>query len=60
MLLYIYIQPPIEEGHESEQDSDNDEQPSSLNHLSLRQLATAAEVHVHTGTQNNVDFFAGP
>ncbi len=53
----ICIQPPTEEGHESEQDSDNDDQPSSLNHLSSRQLAADTEVHVHIRTQNNQDFW---
>lgn len=44
----IYIQPPVDNGVESEQDSDNEDQPRSLDHLSARQLAAGAELRVRT------------
>ena len=52
----IFIRPPTEEGAESEQDSDNDDQPTSLNHLSSRQLAADVDVHIRTINQTDLNY----
>ena len=46
----IYIEPPIDAGSISEQDSDDEDQPSSFNHLSGKQLNAPAELVLHQPT----------
>ena len=43
----IYIEPPHDSGSISEEDSDDEDQPTSLNHLSGKQLNASAELVLH-------------
>ncbi len=47
-----FIEPPDDNGDQSEEDSDNEDQPISLDHLSSRQLAAGAELIVRTRGQS--------
>ena len=43
----IYIEPPHDSGSISEEESDDEDQPTSLNHLSGKQLNASAELVLH-------------
>ena len=46
----IYTEPPIDAGSISEQDSDDEDQSSSFNHFSGKQLNAPAELVLHQPT----------
>ena len=46
----IYIEPPIDAGSISKKDSDDEDQPSSFNHLSGKPLNASAELVLHQPT----------
>jgi len=50
----VYITPPVD-GQLSEEDSDDDDDPQSINHLSGQQLNAEADVRLVTATHQTVN-----